>query len=64
MNKNNAELIEKILEKSYKDGTKVKLTCTAAFEIADRFGINPNKVGSLCNERNIRISHCQLGCFK
>ena len=47
-----------------KEGEKVKLACAAAFTVADKFGVNPSEIGSICNDRNIRICHCQLGCFK
>lgn len=43
---------------------KLKLNCAAAFEIAARFEVTPATVGRICNQQNIRISNCQLGCFK
>ncbi len=64
MDKTNDEIVSAVLEKTFKDGEKVKLACAAAFTIADQFGVNPSEIGSICNDRNIRICHCQLGCFK
>lgn len=63
MEKNNEMLVNVIMEKTFKDGEKVKLQCAAAFKIADQFGVKPPEVGKICNEMNIRICKCQLGCF-
>ena len=60
----NESLTQAVMEKTYSDGEKVKLSCSAAFQIAERFGVQPSEIGDICNERNIRISRCQLGCFK
>ncbi|MBT4483178.1 MAG: hypothetical protein HOC71_05820 [Candidatus Latescibacteria bacterium] len=60
---NNKQLIDAILEETFRDGEKVKLPCAAAFKIAAKFGVKPSEIGDVCNERNIRISRCQLGCF-
>ena len=58
------KLAEEILNKSFKDGEKTKLPCAAAFLIAKQYGVNPSVIGSICNELNIRIARCQLGCFQ
>ncbi|MFC1551621.1 hypothetical protein ACFL6P_03540 [Candidatus Latescibacterota bacterium] len=58
------EIINEILKLSFKDGDHIKLTCTGAFSIAEKFGIKPLEVGSICNDRNIKVCKCQLGCFK
>jgi len=57
-------LIDTISKKSFKDGDKVKLPCVAAFAIAEQNDVNIAKVGAVCNELNIRICKCQLGCFE
>ncbi|MFC1528427.1 hypothetical protein ACFL5B_00810 [Candidatus Latescibacterota bacterium] len=61
---NNKQLIDAILEKTFQDGEKIKLHCAAALKIAERFGVKPSEIGTICNERKIRISRCQLECFK
>ena len=58
------ELVNAVLEKSFKVGEKIKLPCTDALEIAEQFGVKPVEVGKICNQKKIRISSCQLGCFK
>ena len=58
------ELINEILKRSLKEGDIVKLTCAEALSIAEQFGVDPLEVGTVCNDRNIRLYQCQLGCFK
>jgi hypothetical protein len=43
---------------------KKVLTCTKAFELAKKFDVNAIEIGRICNQNKIRISSCQLGCFK
>lgn len=44
------------------DGTPA-LSCEDAFALAAEFAVPVTDVGGLCNERGIKIVHCQLGCF-
>ncbi len=46
-----------------KDGRK-RLTCAKAFELSGKYGIPVRKIGNYCTKAGIRISNCQLGCFK
>ena len=64
MKKHKEELINEILNLSFKEGEIIKLTCAGALSIAEKFGIEPLEVGSICNDRNIKLCKCQLGCFK
>ena len=43
---------------------KVKLKCADALNIAKIFGVKPLEIGRICNQKKIRMSQCQLGCFK
>ena len=45
------------------DGRKV-LTCAEAFELAKKFETEIIQIGRICNQNNIRICKCQLGCFR
>ena len=45
-----------------RDGKRV-LYCAKAFEIAGKLGVEPRVVGDACNERDVKIVGCQLGCF-
>ncbi len=40
-----------------------RLSCKKAFEIAAKFDCLPAEIGKICNEQNIKIAGCQLGCF-
>ncbi len=64
MEKNNDKLINAIITLSFKDGNKIKLTCDSALKIAEQFRVKPLVVGNICNNKNIRLCQCQLGCFK
>ena len=64
MKKQREELINEILKRSLKEGDIVKLTCAGALTIAEQFGVEPLEVGNICNERNIKLYQCQLGCFR
>lgn len=41
-----------------------KLACKRAWELADKLDIPRRELGKLCNEAEIKIAACQLGCFK
>ncbi|HPQ39361.1 MAG TPA: hypothetical protein PLV45_03215 [bacterium] len=41
-----------------------KLNCAEALKLAETLGISPRDIGKAANLLNIRISACQLGCFK
>lgn len=40
-----------------------RIACAAAFQLAEELGLSRNRLGELLNELNIKIVHCQLGCF-
>ncbi|MBU8923368.1 MAG: hypothetical protein KOO63_16245 [Bacteroidales bacterium] len=46
-----------------RDGKKV-MPCPKAFMLAGEYGVSLKEIGECCNESDIRISNCQLGCFK
>jgi len=41
-----------------------RVACKALLELAERRGVPPVTVGRLCDEMAIKITACQLGCFK
>jgi len=60
------ELLNSILKvtnngKSSED--KKRLTCAEAFELAKKFDVEIIEIGRMCNQHNIKICKCQLGCF-
>jgi TolB-like protein len=45
-----------------REGRKV-LSCARAFEIHRRHHVPLAEIGRICDENDIRIHACQLGCF-
>ncbi len=39
------------------------LTCQQAFQISEKLNCSPLEVGKKCDEMEIKIAKCQLGCF-
>ena len=44
--------------------TDGKVACKSLLDLAHRTLTPPLTLGKLCNDMNIRIRGCQLGCFK
>ena len=60
----NVELIDAVVRACKEvDGVK-KLPCAEVFRLAEEFNVSKVQVGRICNDNNIRISNCQIGCFK
>ncbi|MBN1593542.1 MAG: hypothetical protein JW941_09910 [Candidatus Coatesbacteria bacterium] len=62
--KSTEELMSAISAASYAEGDRQRLNCKDAFAIAERLGLGLNEISRACNQNNIRISKCQLGCFE
>jgi hypothetical protein len=60
----NAELVDAVIEAATEVEGRKKLACTEAFRLAERFGAEKVEIGRICNAHKIRITKCQLGCFK
>ncbi len=45
-------------------GDRERLTCAEAFELAEKFEAEIVEIGRICNQNNVKICKCQLGCFK
>lgn len=61
------QLIEAVLKsanKGLKSNDRKSLACAKAFKLAKEFETDVIEIGRLCNQHNIRICKCQLGCFK
>ena len=54
------DLRESILRES----TGGRISCKALLELAEWQETTPRKLGRLCNQMEIKITDCQLGCFK
>jgi hypothetical protein len=62
----NEQLVDAVLKSAIKvgesDGRK-QLTCAEAFELAKTYEAEIIEIGRICNQHDIRICKCQLGCF-
>ena len=57
------DLIKAVIERAQEMDGKKKLACAEAFELAQEFETKIIEIGRICNQNNIRICKCQLGCF-
>ena len=57
-------LVEAVLNAARERNGKLELLCADAFELAAQYKVAPLTVGRICQEREIKIRACQLGCFK
>lgn len=53
----------KVVEELRRAARNGRITCAAAFEVAERLGVSKRLVGETANEERIKITACQLGCF-
>ena len=58
------DLIKAVIARAQESELKKKLACAQAFELAKEFDAAIIEIGRICNQHNIRICNCQLGCFK
>jgi len=62
----NQELVNAVLKSAnsrQQSDDRKRLTCAEAFELAKNFKTEIIEIGRICNQHNIRICKCQLGCF-
>jgi CheY-like chemotaxis protein len=52
--------LKRAIRLSLRDG---KLTCPAAWKVAEQVGVERFAVGEMADQLDIRVSHCQLGLF-
>ncbi|MFB0524883.1 MAG: hypothetical protein ACETVZ_05040 [Phycisphaerae bacterium] len=57
------DLINTVLEQAKEVEGRKRLTCAEAFELARQFQAEIIDIGRICNQHDIKICKCQLGCF-
>ncbi len=60
--KDKEKLIEALQEASQKSPNG-KISCTAARALQARFEVENGMMARICDELDIRINACELGCF-
>lgn len=53
-----------VLAAAREERGKLRLRCADAFRLAAEFDVEPGAVGRACSREGIKISACQLGCFR
>jgi hypothetical protein len=43
---------------------RMVLPCSKAFQLAEDHSVEVGVIGAICNQNDIKIVQCQLGCFK
>jgi hypothetical protein len=61
MNKNTSADIQSKLLAASENGV---LPCAVALKLASEEKVSPSVIGKMANTLKIKISKCQLGCFK
>ncbi|MFA5867220.1 MAG: hypothetical protein WC891_04575 [Actinomycetota bacterium] len=61
MTENNVsqEVLNKVKEAAGDNG----LSCPEARKLADDLGVAPKVIGDACNQIDVKIKNCALGCF-
>jgi len=58
------DIIKIVLSMAEVSGGRKSLSCSKALTIAKKLGVTPREVGRVCNDNNIKICKCRIGCFK
>jgi hypothetical protein len=62
-NNDKAVVDPKVKEAILKAAPDGKISCPAARDIASSLGIDPKVIRDVCNELDIKLYGCLLGCF-
>jgi hypothetical protein len=57
------QLAEAVKQAAVERNGRLVLSCPQAFDLARKTGADLNAVAGICNEEQIKIVGCQLGCF-
>ncbi len=57
------KLVEAIAAAAQEVDGKMRLACADAFRVAADLEVSLGAIGQVCNQRDIKIARCQLGCF-
>ncbi len=58
-----SEVTQEVLDRVKEAAGDNGLTCPAARKLADDMGVAPKVIGDACNQLDIKINSCALGCF-
>ena len=58
-----SKLVRLVMSAARRSNGRSTLPCVEAFRLARTHKIGLRRIGRICNEHNIGIVRCQLGCF-
>lgn len=58
-----AKILKTIQNHIIREDNKDYIACSMALKLAADYKIPSKTIGDICNENNIKIKNCQLGCF-
>lgn len=58
------ELVAAVMAAAREKDGPVALPCAEAFAIAERLAAPLSEIGRVCDEQGVKITRCQLGCFR
>ena len=61
--KSDEKVVAAVLARSKETDGRRSLTCAEALRIATELNVEAVQVGRICDQQEIRIRSCQLGCF-
>jgi len=61
--KSHEELTQVVLDRSKEVDGRRTLTCAQALSLAVEMGVEPIRIGRICDQENVHLGSCQLGCF-
>lgn len=62
MDKN--EVLSDLEDKIFEADGKKKISCRVLLDYAEKKGYPAGNIGKIIDEAGIKVSNCQLGCFK
>ena len=62
MDKNKLE--ELVADFAFEEKGRRKFACADAFKLAEKYNVKLLDIARVCNQLDIKICRCQLGCFK
>ncbi len=57
------EVTQEVLDRVKAAAGDNGLSCPAARKLADDLGVEPKVIGDACNQLDVKIKNCALGCF-
>lgn len=55
---------QKIKDKIEQRAKNGKISCAQALQLAKNLNLPPSKIGEVADQSGIKITGCQLGCFR